>query len=179
MFAAMTDHRSMASESDDIEPLARAEDRRRVGSGVTAGSVLAAGAALTAAVILAVAPSFTWPAVVTVLAVGAGVAWAGLARPSTPDQGPVTWAQALPWVRLGLFLCVWELWNFTAGNNDHYPTLSSLLDPVLADPLGRLAFAIVWMSSGAWLLRRVSLIWARTSGSASPSSDYSGGEADA
>ena len=138
---------------------------------------------MTAAVILAVAPSFTWPAVVTVLAVGAVVAWAGLVRPLSPDVRPVAWLQALPWIRLGLFLCVWEVWNFTAGNNDHFPTLSSLLDPVVADPLGRLAVVVLWMSSGAWLLRRASLIWDRASASADPAADYSGdyggGEADA
>jgi hypothetical protein len=87
-------------------------------------------------------------------AAGVAVAWR---RPVTdgPDPAPVPAAGAVVFVALAL----WELAalllqpSLTTDSWAH-PTISVLLDPILATHLGRTVVLSLWLASGWWLLRR-------------------------
>ncbi|NNC11486.1 hypothetical protein HII28_06280 [Planctomonas sp. JC2975] len=66
---------------------------------------------------------------------------------------------AVLWASVAVFLCLWELASFflampsPQAEFDH-PPLSDLIDPVVANPLGRAACAALWLLAGAAFLRR-------------------------
>ncbi len=78
---------------------------------------------------------------------GAGLPAAGLPHPR------VTRRQWLPWLVLGVAFCLWELALLLLGNNDAWPPLSRLADPLDQLGLGRFTLALVWLLLGWWLLR--------------------------
>jgi hypothetical protein len=59
--------------------------------------------------------------------------------------------RALPWLLWLVALTGWEALALAA---DGLPTLSDLLDPVLAHPLVRAAATAGWLAAGAWLVGR-------------------------
>jgi hypothetical protein len=66
---------------------------------------------------------------------------------------------AVLWAAAGVFLCLWELSSFflampSAAAENAHPPLSDLIDPIVANPLGRAVCAALWIVGGAALLRR-------------------------
>lgn len=61
------------------------------------------------------------------------------------------------WSVIGLLTCVCELGNYFASDLTHddkaYPTITVLLDPIVADRWGKVVFMIVWSAIGVGLLR--------------------------
>jgi hypothetical protein len=89
-------------------------------------------------------------ALVVVTATGVLLAGAGLAAGAGSAAAPVGRA-GLPWLAWALVAGAFEL--LTLAHAD-LPTLSDLLDVVLAAPAARAAAAVVWLAAGAWLLTR-------------------------
>jgi hypothetical protein len=58
------------------------------------------------------------------------------------------------WIALGVSACLLELGVFLWGNDDAHPTLSILVDPVLATYPGRVLGYVAWLGTGAWLVSR-------------------------
>jgi hypothetical protein len=91
-------------------------------------------------------------------AAGVAVAWR---RPTGdgPDPVPVPAAGAAVWAVVFVALALWELAalllqpSLTTTSWAH-PTISVLLDPILATHLGRTVVLSLWLASGWWLLRR-------------------------
>ncbi len=103
---------------------------------------------------------FSWPMSVAVMLPGAAavvLAWEGplreRPRPRIDPRG------VLPWAAVFLALALWELTNLllqptlTEGSYDH-PTLSVIMDPILATYPGRAAFLGLWILLGWFLLER-------------------------
>ncbi len=59
-----------------------------------------------------------------------------------------------PWVGLVVVFAVWEATAALWGNDAAHPTLSLLLDPVLATYPGRVVGWTAWLSVGRWLVSR-------------------------
>jgi len=63
-----------------------------------------------------------------------------------------------PWAAVGVATCLWELTSFlqqsdpATANRDH-PTLSAVLDPLLAAGPGRTVAIIGWLAVGGYLVR--------------------------
>jgi len=110
---------------------------------------------------------YSWPATLAVFApasAGVTIAWrrSGAAaraaeRPGTAPAGllgPAAWAWAVVFVALGLWeLAALLLQPALTVNSDAHPTISYLLDPILATHTGRSVILGLWLASGAWLVR--------------------------
>jgi len=123
-----------------------------------------------AVAVIAFAPQFGVAALITVAVIGATaliVAWCGegsAERGGADEERDVVLRRALRrsavlWSAAGVFLCLWELASFflampSATAEFEHPPLSDLLDPIVADPLGRAACAALWLLAGAALLTR-------------------------
>lgn len=122
--------------------------------------------------IITVTPQFSVADVATVSVIGATaliVAWRdapprpkGDASSSSDDGASLAKAlrrSAWLWAATGVFLCLWELSSFflampsAQAENDH-PPLSDLIDPIVANPIGRAILAAVWVAAGIGLLQR-------------------------
>jgi len=61
------------------------------------------------------------------------------------------------WFTIGSLTCICELGNYFASaytNNDKaFPTITVLVDPIVAHDLGRVVFVIFWSMAGVGLLR--------------------------
>jgi hypothetical protein len=61
------------------------------------------------------------------------------------------------WITVGVLINLWELFSYVAndvtGNSEEFPTISVLMSPVMADPIGRVLFLALWLMSGLTLLR--------------------------
>ena len=81
-----------------------------------------------------------------------------LSRGAEPLDAPASgWRW---WPALGVAGCLWELTSFFQQPNSQtdsfrHPTLSSVLDPVLADPLPRALATWCWLLVGGWLVRNI------------------------
>jgi hypothetical protein len=103
---------------------------------------------------------YSWPVTVAIAipaAAGVVVAWrtpAGRTDPGALDRRGV-----LAWTGVFVTLALFELTNLllqpslVKGSPNH-PTVSVLLDPVLASHPGRTAFLAVWLSCGWFLIER-------------------------
>lgn len=65
---------------------------------------------------------------------------------------------AVLWAMLVVLVCLWELAAFFLGHGgaaaeQAHPTISSLVEPFVASPWGRLVFVPVWVMGGLALLR--------------------------
>jgi hypothetical protein len=61
---------------------------------------------------------------------------------------------AAPWTVLTVLFATWEASAALWGNDGAHPTLSLLLDPVLATYPGRVAGWLTWLAVGRWLVTR-------------------------
>lgn len=89
-------------------------------------------------------------ALVAVVGTGMVLTGVGLARRSGAGVGQVG-RSGLPWLVWLAAALGWELLTFVAGD---LPTLSDLMDPLLAHPALRGAAAVGWLAVGAWLVGR-------------------------
>ena len=93
-------------------------------------------------------------AFVAVLAAGSVVAAMALRRRSGSAAQPAPRA-ALAWLVWLVAVGVWEL--ITVLHESRLPTLSDLMDPILAPPLVRGLATVLWFFAGIWLLARPSV----------------------
>ncbi len=89
-------------------------------------------------------------ALVAVSATGVIVLSAALARRAGEGAEPVG-QRGVPWAAWLVAALATELLVLA---DDAQPTLSDLMDPVLAHPVPRGAATVAWLSAGAWLLTR-------------------------
>jgi hypothetical protein len=59
-----------------------------------------------------------------------------------------------PWAALMALFAAWEATATLWGNDSAHPTLSLLLDPVLATYPGRVVGWLTWLGVGRWLVTR-------------------------
>lgn len=116
----------------------------------TAAALLVTG--LPCVVVVAVHGELSPEALVAVTATGLVLTGLGLAARAGVAAPPVGRA-ALPWLLWLLVAVAWELLTLV---HDALPTLSDVLDPVLAHPPVRAAATVLWLAVGAWLLTRPS-----------------------
>jgi hypothetical protein len=104
---------------------------------------------------------YSWPATAAVLLPATAVltvAWQGPWRPAPVPQSPDP-GGARAWAILFVAAGVWELVallqqpTLQVGSQAH-PTISFLMDPVLATSLGRSVALAGWLACGWWLLVR-------------------------
>ena len=89
-------------------------------------------------------------ALVAVSAMGVIVLSAALTRRAGEAAEPVG-RRGVPWAAWRAAAVAWELLVLA---DDAQPTLSDLVDPVLAHPVPRGAATAVWLAVGAWLFAR-------------------------
>lgn len=126
-----------------------------------------------AVAVITLAPQWSVADLVVVCVIGATaviVSWRGddIYPVDTEAERSVEQAEALRraavrsavlWACAGVFLCLWELLHFflampsPQAEWDH-PVLSDLIDPIVANPIGRAVCATLWILGGAALLRR-------------------------
>ena len=74
-------------------------------------------------------------------------------EPSTPAFRRSSWI----WFTIGLLTCLAELGNYFAADVTHndksYPTITVLVDPLVANNAGKIFFIILWSLIGVGLLR--------------------------
>jgi hypothetical protein len=103
---------------------------------------------------------FTWPITVAVLVPGAAavvLGWRG-GRPDRADPPLTRWG-ALQWTAVFVAIALWELTNLllqpSLRTDSHaHPTMSVLMDPVLATHLGRTVTLALWLGIGWFLMER-------------------------
>ena len=104
---------------------------------------------------------YSWPASIAVFtpaAIGVAFAWR---RPSIPvrEGQKIERSGALVWAGAFVTFGLWELTNLflqpslTKGSQAH-PTISVLMNPVLASQSGRSLFLAAWLAFGLFLLER-------------------------
>lgn len=61
------------------------------------------------------------------------------------------------WITCGVLINLWELFSYVAndltGDSEEFPTISVLMSPVMADPVGRVLFLTLWLMAGLTMLR--------------------------
>jgi hypothetical protein len=94
----------------------------------------------------------TWPALAAVLLVGVPLVWYGVRRrpvvPGVDGRSVAVWGGV---AAVGVTL---ELALRFGPNDLAWPTLSTLVDPVLDTYPGRVAGYLLWLGAGVWLVRR-------------------------
>ncbi|MFB3739787.1 MAG: hypothetical protein ACE14W_12605 [Candidatus Velamenicoccus archaeovorus] len=140
--------------SAPVEPVAaRSRPRFRFTPAVVAGGALYA-------VLVGWFGRFSWPLTVGVAVPGALAVAAAWRTPAGPAPTPLDPVGKAAWLAVFLSLAAWEVQallqqpSITTSSWDH-PTLSTLMDPILAGHLGRSATMIVWLALGGYLLRLV------------------------
>jgi hypothetical protein len=148
--------------------LAASEVRRRRGAAASERSrrrfvvtVPGAVGALAYAILVGGFARFSWPISVAVaIPGGSAVAFAWRGTPELPVRTPSEdRAGTLAWALLFVALGLWELQalllqpSLTTSSWAH-PTLSTLMDPVLASHSGRSITLGAWLFVGGWLLER-------------------------
>lgn len=107
------------------------------------------------AVVGAQFPSFSWRANGYIVAIGAALCWLGISgrlpkRPVPTGLG----ARAAWWLVPALLLALTELTDFLFGSTVAHPTVSLLLDPLLAGEVGRALGYLAWLGGFWGLIRR-------------------------
>ena len=100
--------------------------------------------------VVAVHGELSGQALVAVVGSGTVLTAVGLVRRAGAGADPVGRSGA-PWLVWVVAAVAWELLTFAA---DGLPTLSDLMDPVLAHPAPRGAATVGWLVAGAWLVTR-------------------------
>jgi hypothetical protein len=64
------------------------------------------------------------------------------------------------WPLLAVAMCLWELSSFLQQPNSQtdsfaHPTMSSVIDPLLSDPVARAGVIVGWILLGVWLVRSI------------------------
>jgi hypothetical protein len=141
---------------DVVEPDAvRAEPRAHASLRPTVRGVALVAGAVVVGLLLATWPSLTVGAYVVVGGVGAGMVAVAMRRPLVEPSARLPVRRWLPWLLLALALSLWELALLLLGNNDAWPPLSLLADPIDRLGAGRFSLALLWLAAGGWLVRRL------------------------
>jgi len=80
-------------------------------------------------------------------------------KESKPSQGPTSALRRSSkiWFAIGSLTCICELGNYFASditrNDKAFPTLTVLVDPFVADRLGKVIFVAIWAAIGVGLFR--------------------------
>ncbi len=122
-------------------------------------------AALAVAVVFAVVVGgferYSWPATVAVIVPGVAGLLMAFRAARTPGPEPLVVGRhgAVAWASLFVVLGLWELTNLLlqpdlATASYAHPTLSTLLDPILAMHTGRSVLLFVWLALGWHLVKR-------------------------
>jgi hypothetical protein len=136
-------------------------DRGIVGRGRPSVSPLLVLAGLSYAFIVALFGRYSWPATVGVVAPGAAgvvVAWRTPSR-EDPPTSRLDSRGAAAWAAVFVALALWELAalllqpSLTTPSQAH-PTISTLMDPILASYIGRSMVLTLWLAFGWYLVRR-------------------------
>lgn len=120
----------------------------------------------TAALILLVStlvfilfPIHSWPTAIFYLIlvpVLLRMIWKKDSRPSQSSTSALRRSSKI-WFIIGSLTCICELGNYFASDFTHddksYPTLTVLVDPFVADSVGKVIFISVWMAIGVGLFR--------------------------
>lgn len=73
-----------------------------------------------------------------------------------PKDSPAIKLSMRIWVLLMVSMALFELfafmWASVFRDDTNFPTVSVLMNPVLANPLGRTIFLVLWMLAGAYIL---------------------------
>lgn len=109
---------------------------------------------LVYAAVAALCRPLTLPALAAVLLVGVPLAWYGVRRRPVAAT-PVGRSSVAAWGGIGAVVVMVELALLAGPNDLTWPTLSTLLDPVLATYPGRVVGYLLWLGAGVWLVRRV------------------------
>lgn len=76
---------------------------------------------------------------------------------SSPDSTEALRRSSRIWFVIGSLTCICELGNYFASDITHddksFPTLTVLVDPIVADNVGKIIFVMVWMAIGMGLFR--------------------------
>ncbi len=104
---------------------------------------------------------YSWPATIAVVVPGAAAvatAWRGPSH-GLPEPEKVDPVGAIAWGAVFVVLAVWELAAFLlqpslTTESAAHPTLSVLMDPVLASHTGRTIVLSMWLAFGWFLLQR-------------------------
>jgi hypothetical protein len=139
------------------EAAAPARSPRRP-SGLPRSPLVAIGG-LAYAVLVAGFARYSWPATVAVAGPAAAAVAVGWRRPVGDHAGPERLPRSgvVAWSLVFVALALWELTalllqpSLTTDSWAH-PTISVLMDPVLATHLGRLVVLSLWLASGWFLL---------------------------
>ena len=146
----------------------RVSERRTPGAAAPRGraafrvSTPLAIAAVAYAALVGAFARWSWPLSIAVAIPGAlavAFAWIGTPQTATDDGRAEGRPSALPWVAVLLALAVWEIQalllqpTLTTSSWSH-PTLSTLMDPVLASHIGRSISLVAWLWLGGYLLER-------------------------
>ncbi|GAA0949645.1 hypothetical protein [Virgisporangium aurantiacum] len=94
----------------------------------------------------------TVPALAAVLLVGVPLVWLGVRR--APAVPAVSGRTVAVWSGVAAVGVALELALRLGPNNTAWPTLSTLLDPLLETYPGRVAGYLLWLGAGAWLVRQ-------------------------
>jgi hypothetical protein len=124
-------------------------------------TVIVLVAALGSGLIVGSFGRYSWPAtavVVVLAALGLALAWGGPLRPSV-EPGPLDPLGVLAWSSVFVALGLWELTSLLLQpslTTDSYahPTISVLMDPVLAGHVGRMITMFVWLAAGSFLVQQ-------------------------
>ena len=118
-----------------------------------------AALALAFAVLAGLPGRYSWPGslAVTLPAVGAvALAWR---RGGNGTPTPVSRTGTLTWAGLFIAMALFELATLLqqptlTQSSWAHPTISTLMDPILATTSGRIGFITLWLWAGLWLLDR-------------------------
>jgi hypothetical protein len=127
----------------------------------TAPTFLFLAAAVPYALVVGGFARYSWPATLAVLVPGAVaivLAWRGPLRPGAEPRR-LHPAGVIAWASLFVAVSLWELTSLllqpslTTGSYDH-PTISVMMDPVLAHHPGRTVVLFLWLVGGWFLVQR-------------------------
>jgi len=118
-------------------------------------------AGLAYAVVVRTFGRYTWPSTVAIVGPGAAGVAAAWRQPTHEEPEPrgLDRLETLAWVAVFLALALWELAalllqpSLTTPSPAH-PTISTLMDPVLASHLGRSITLLLWLAFGLLLVER-------------------------
>lgn len=123
-------------------------------------TALVVGAGIAFAVVFGMFRRYTLPVTIGIWVPGAlAVVWAWRV-PSRASAVPRLTAVGIgAWVGLFVAFGIWELTALLfqpslSVNSPGHPTLSTILDPVLAHPLGRIVAIAIWLAAGWFLVER-------------------------
>lgn len=117
--------------------------------------------AVVYAVVIGGFDRYSWPATVAVVVPGVVGLLAAFqtAQSPGPEPAPIGRVGAVAWAGVFVVLALWELMNLLlqpdlATGSFAHPTISTLLDPILALHSGRSVLLFAWLGLGWYLVKR-------------------------